>query len=124
MHEDLLKKILGFDFIEKSGFHAQPMWPFRPRGALIWGAPPGAHVEFFKGVDLQAMASFGHAPARFFATADSFAQVAKMLEEGKEPPAWCTWDVADVGTIFRVRIYDAHFGLDRYGALLGTKCAS
>ncbi len=71
---------------------------------------------------MQAIASFGHCPARFFATADSFAQVAKMVDDGKEPPAWVTWRACELGSVVRVHIVDANFGADgRAGRILGPK---
>lgn len=97
--------LLGFEWKGELGFVASVQRPFQPRGLAIWGAPPGAVVQqALVGNDLQLVASFGDVPARFFAMGDSYEQIAKLLDQGKEPPAWCDWDVAHPGMFIRVRL--------------------
>jgi hypothetical protein len=110
--------LLSFQY-DHGCFQATTYRPFLPRGVIIWGAPPGATVEFFVGTDLNAVA-LGGAPARFFSMAENFAQLAKMLDEGKEPPAWVTWKAVDPGVMVRVYVRAAS---PRYegGAALGPE---
>jgi hypothetical protein len=102
---DVVRLLLPFEFVPGQGFHANVQRPFRPKGIAIWGAPPGASVLFFVGVNIEGLASYGQVPAKFFAMGDNFEQIAKLLEAGKEPAAWITWPALDPGTIVRVRIH-------------------
>ncbi|SRR6266404_2943548 len=105
-----MRCLLPFDFIEKVGFQAQLQRPFRPSGVAIWGAPAGATVMFFSGVDVVGLASYGEVPARFFAMGDSFEQISKLLDEGKEPPAWVTWRALPPGGVIRAQVRDHDHG--------------
>jgi len=85
-------------------FNAEPQRPFRPRGLVIWGAPPGATVHCWIGIHLEIVAAWGDVPARFFASGDNFEQIAKQLEAGKEPPAWVDWHDIRPGVIVQLEV--------------------
>lgn len=106
----VMRALLGFEFIAGE-FVSQPQRPFRPRGLIIWGAPNGATVEqCIIGTQLQIQVSVPPVPAKFFAMGKSYEDVAKMLEQGIEPPGWCTWDAVQLGQIVRLTVRDAHHG--------------
>ena len=95
---ELHEALLPFGYEGNGRWSAAPMRPFRPRGLLIWGAQHGDLVrQIVIGPDNQVMVSFDALPARWFAQADSYEQIAKHFAEGKEPPAWGTWDTIQVG---------------------------
>jgi hypothetical protein len=100
----LFRALLPFAFNREHGYVARAECPFQPVGALIWGAPPGAHVEFSVGARFVHVVGLGHVPARFFSTGDSFAKVAELIAEGKDPPAWCTWPTLEAGMYVRAQI--------------------
>lgn len=110
-----LRGVLGFDF-NGSDFQSQPQRPFKPRGLMIWGAPDGAVVDQATvGQCLQVLQSVDGVPAKFFGFGKNYADLAKMVDAGVEPPAWCDWDTAFVGSVVRIRIRD------RNGKPLGPK---
>lgn len=79
--------------------------PFKPRGLMIWDAPPGAEVvHIVAGPRLELVATLGPVPARWFSIAQSYEQVAKALDEGQEPPAWAEWNFLDVGQYLAIRL--------------------
>jgi hypothetical protein len=79
---------------ERPGLYlGEPQRLFLPRGLAVWGAPPGAMVAASTiGMQLQIVAAYGPVPVRFFASGDSYEQIAKKLDAGAEPPTWCDWD--------------------------------
>lgn len=94
--------LLGFTF-DGGFFVGEPYRPFVPHGLAIWGAPAGARlIQALIKCDQQVSMSHAPVPARFFAFGDSYEQIAKLLDEGKEPPTWADWDVIELGS--RVRI--------------------
>lgn len=100
----LVESLCAFEWRGRC-FDAQPQELFRPHGLIIWGAPPQTTVELLKvGNKGQLLVGYGTFPARWFAQGDSFAAISKMVDEGKEPPAWGTWDTAEVGNIIRVSL--------------------
>jgi|SRR5882672_1916726 len=105
-----MRCLLPFEFKEKVGFEAQTQRPFRPSGVAIWGAPAGATVLFFSGVNVEGLAAYGEVPARFFAMGDSFEQISKLLDAGKEPPAWITWNAVAPGGVVRVQVRNHDHG--------------
>jgi hypothetical protein len=104
--ERLRGALLGFDFAGQY-FEARPYKPFRPRGLLIWGAPPLAVIDFAQ-IDSQEQVKAGYSgvPARFFSTGESFEQIAKQLDEGKEPPCWVSWEAINPTGSCRVFVRD------------------
>lgn len=104
------RALLPFDrHKEKRGLYtAEPQRLFLPRGLAVWCAPDGAHISFaLIGAQLQIVASLGKVPARFFAFGNSYEQIAKLLDVGAEPPAWCDWDPVAPGTHVRLEFTDA-----------------
>ncbi len=98
------RALLGFSFRDGC-FWGMPQVSFRPNGLVIWGAPDGAVLEqAVIGNRLEVLASVEGVPVKFFAMGESYAQIAKLLDEGKEPPAWCTWHVITPGTNLRIMI--------------------
>lgn len=96
--------VLGFGFAEGQ-FVAAPDRPFKPRGLIIWGAPAGAQVRMaLLDQREQVLRSADGIPARFFASGDSFEEIAKQLDAGKEPPAWVDFDMIDGWAMLRVVI--------------------
>jgi len=94
--------LLGFHF-DGDSWWGETQRAFYPRGLAIWNCPPGAVLEIATiGCDMQVMMSHDAVPARFFGFGDSFEQIAKLVEEGKDPPAWCSWKAFTPGE--RVRI--------------------
>lgn len=82
---------------ESPVFEAVPQRLFRPQGLIVWGAPAGATLRVYIGINLEGAVSWSGIPARFFAMGDSFEQIAKLLDAGKEPPAWIEWPDVQVG---------------------------
>jgi hypothetical protein len=95
--------LLGFTWTG-SFFMAMPQRSFRPHGLAIWGAPPGAMVEQLVVMQDHVQVSCEPIPARFFAMGDSYAQLGKLIDEGKEPPNWVTWPMCLPGCSIRVGI--------------------
>jgi hypothetical protein len=104
MHER--RCILPITYDQRGGlWWGDPQEPFRPSGLAIWGAPARATVtQCLIGPQLQLVCAFGAVPAKFFAQADSYAQLAKLVELGKEPPAWCAWDPIAPGVRLRLEL--------------------
>lgn len=94
--------VLGFGFAEGQ-FIATPDRAFKPRGLIIWGAPPGALVKMaLLDQREQVLRSADGIPARFFASGESFDEIAKQIEAGKEPPAWVDFDLIEPWSMLRV----------------------
>lgn len=108
-----IRSLLTFSFQPLSGFSSEVVIPFRPIGIAIWNAPPKSTTEFFVGNMMVGISSIGAAPTKFFAMGDNFEQIKKLLDEGKEPPAWITWPVLDVNMRIRIRVFD------QYNKLIG-----
>lgn len=103
----LVHSLLGFRYNEGT-FVAATQRPFRPSGLIVWGAPDCALVQqAIIGNQYQASVSCDPVPARWFAQARNYEQIAKMLDEGKEPPAWVHFDTVRPGAIVRINISDA-----------------
>ena len=86
-------------------FIGEPDVPFMPRGLAIWGAPDGATVEHaFVGSRLELVCALGPVPCKFFAFGNSYEQIAKLLDQGSEPPAWCDWSPLELGAAIRITI--------------------
>jgi hypothetical protein len=83
--------VMGFHFHEGWAFTSMPQRRFVPKGLAIWGAPPGAMVEHIQVRQETPEVSGAPFPARFFASGDSYQQIAKLIDQGKEPPNWITW---------------------------------
>lgn len=98
----VFRSLLGFEYI-KGEFIGQPQRPFRPMGLIIWGAPEFAVVSHAViGCDLQVLSSWAPVPTKFFSMGKSYEEVAKLLQEGIEPPAWCDWKTIIVGEQVRL----------------------
>lgn len=93
---------------DKPGMYiGEPQRLFLPRGLAVWGAPPGAMVTASTiGMQLQIVAAYGPVPVRFFASGDSYEQIANKLDAGEEPPAWCDWDPITPGNAARFEFVD------------------
>lgn len=83
--------------------------PFNPRGLLIWGVEAGDEVThvIISGT-AQLLASWGPLPARWFAMGDSYEQIAKMMEAGKEPPKWGTWTTVEPAMSVQLQLANPH----------------
>lgn len=107
---EVVQAVLGFRFMGEGagGFwNGEPQRPFRPAGLIVWGAPAGAMLEMATiGRDMQLAVSCEPVPVRFFAMGESFADIAKKLDEGIQPPAWGNWDAVVPGVRARIRIVD------------------
>lgn len=104
------RALLAFTWDHQRGdrrFFAQPQMPFHPKGLAIYGAPAGACVECWIGIDLQAVVSWGDVPAKFFGSDLSFAQIAAKLDAGQEPPGWVEWKPIKVGDLVQLAVYRA-----------------
>ncbi len=77
--------------------------PFRPVGLMLWDLPHGALVWPIVGSGLELVVAFGAVPARWFASCESFEAVAKMLDQGKQPPSWGRWNVVTPGQFIELR---------------------
>jgi hypothetical protein len=77
---------------------AHPQIPFKPRGLMLFDLPERAEVTINRiGMNEQLTVCAGVLPARWFAQAQSFEQIAQALDEGKEPVAWGDWDPVWLG---------------------------
>lgn len=84
-------------------FVADVQKPFKPKGLMIWGVGAGDVVRIATiGRDHQLSVSFGDLPARWFSTWQSFADIAKAVDEGKEPPGWGEWSFVQPGLQIRI----------------------
>lgn len=121
--------LLPFTFDQKERvFTTYPQRPFRPAGLCVW-APPGALIEPVLYNDtLQAVASFGRIPARFFGMGKNFAQICEQIKNGIEPSHWCDWETILPGRTVRIEVLlpegvvlenrpriDAHATIQRLG---------
>src|SRR6185369_1898722 len=82
---EVYRCMLGF---ESDGvfWRAMPQRPFLPRGLMLWGVPDGATLEqAVIGQELQVLVSASGVPAKFFAMAKSYEELAKRVDEGCEP---------------------------------------
>ena len=96
--EPKFESLLSFKYDGQGRWSAEPVRPFTPRGLLLWGVQHGDLVrQIVIGPEQQVVVSFDPLPARWFAQADSYEQIAKRLAEGKEPAAWGTWDTIRPG---------------------------
>lgn len=108
MSIQLIPCVMPFEFFHNR-FVASSQRPFKPRGLAIWGAPNGAELrQALVGATMQLVASWGGIPCKFFSYGDSYEQIAKLVADGKEPPAWCAWDIVHVG--MTVQLYIEHNG--------------
>lgn len=94
------RTLMGFDWCDC--WQAYPQLPFKPRGLLIWGLTGGETVSAQIAMNHQLAVSSASIPARFFAQGDSFEQVAKLIEQGKETLNWCDWDRVLPGCVARL----------------------
>ena len=92
---------------------ANPQKPFKPRGLMLWGSPPGLNVRAVTiGAQGQLLVSWGLVPALWFEQAQTFEQVVAARAQGKEPASWGSWDEFYPGVMARL-IFDAPAGLVR-----------
>lgn len=75
---------------------------FRPRGLMLWDVGLTTIRVMLIGTNLEQVCALNSVPARWFTMADSFAQVAKLVDEGKEPPGWGDWSIIYPGVIARL----------------------
>ena len=100
-----IKSLLPLVYTSEGVWEGRPQRPFKPSGLVIFDAPPGATVSWCTiGADLQAVVSCDPVPAKFFALGDSYAQLAQLISEGKEPPNWCTWDMIQLGMRVKLQL--------------------
>jgi len=99
------RALLGFRCVGDV-WRAEPQRPFYPCGLMIFGdVPAGAMLELAViGQQMQVMVSSTPVPAKFFSTWRSYEQLAKAVDEGLEPPGWCTWDIVHVGYRVEIRL--------------------
>lgn len=97
------KMLTTFDYTG-AVWSAMPQVVFRPRGLIIWNAPPKAIVSAFVGTTVQLITSYPPIPAKWFGSFANFQQIAKMIEEDKEPAAWGDWDTVSPGMYIRIQI--------------------
>jgi|SRR5882672_2824485 len=76
---------------------------FKPRGLLLWDVGTAQLEMMLIASHLELVVDFAPVPARWFTLADSFAAVAKALQEGKEPPGWGSWSAVYPGQQVRLR---------------------
>src|SRR5262245_26534383 len=95
---DVKRAVCGFDYKpDLRLWQAQPLQPFRPLGLMIWDAPIGALLSQAKvSINEQVLVSWQPVPAHFFSMGRSYEEVARLLEEGIEPPSWCQFDTCTV----------------------------
>ena len=113
------RKLLPLHYIGNGVWTQTAQMPFKPRGLMIWDAPPRttvAHVVI--GIGLEMVSSLGPVPARWFMMADSYEQIAKQLDAGKEPPGWNDWSQLEVGQAIRVTLELEKKPLDESAAQL------
>lgn len=100
-----LAGMLGLRF-DGAAWTAMPQRSFRPRGLFIVGElRTGDRLDqAIIGQNLQVLQSCEGVPAHFFSTARSYEQIAKVVAEGGELPAWCEWNIIHVGQMVRVTV--------------------
>lgn len=107
--ESVSRGLLGFEYNEAAQlWRAIAQRPFQPRGLLLFGVPHGSTLDqCVIGHNLQIVNGCERIPAKFFAMGDSYEQIAKLIDAGKEPPAWCTWSPIGVGQHVHIVLRDA-----------------
>lgn len=105
--QQIKRTILGFKY-EGNVFQAEIyVGPFRPMGLMLWDCPPRSWIsQTLVGNQTQILASWDPIPTEFFTMAKSFEDIAKLLEEGYEPPGWPDFDAAHIGNRIRVAVID------------------
>lgn len=84
------KRWLPFEFIgdrrsELVTFSAQPIVMFKPIGLMFWGLPPGAELLACQMMHRETiLAGFGNLPAQIFSRAQSYEQLAALVDKGEE----------------------------------------
>jgi hypothetical protein len=102
--------MLGFEWRADLGcYFSVPQHVFRPMGLMLWDLPdPKARIrQCLIGQNLQIVASWSPVPARFFTMGQSYEQISKLVDEGIEPPSWCSFDVVNLGLALKVEIIDS-----------------
>lgn len=102
--EKVGKRALGFEYHE--GAFVGNVWTnFLPKGLIIWGAPDGSNLSqaLISNANC-ALASHVGVPTKFFGHWKSYAEIAKSVDEGVEPPGWCTWSSVMPGQTIRIVI--------------------
>src|SRR5512138_1430869 len=100
------RSLLGFRYSVHE-FIAEPFRAFRPMGLLIWNVPEQSTIRCEITSNVEIVSSFDAVPARWFASAKSFEQLAESLQDGKEPPTWCDWHVVCPGQWVRLQLRDS-----------------
>ena len=77
----------GGDKLDHTTLRANTQRLFKPRGLLLWDVGATQLEMMLIGSNLELVCDFAPVPARWFTLADSFAAVAKAVQEGKEPPS-------------------------------------
>jgi len=84
---------------------ARPQLPFNPRGLVIYGAPLDARLHAVMiGRDYQIGITSSPIPVRWFMEGKTFAEIVKLLDEGKELPSWADWSRCPVGAEIRITL--------------------
>jgi hypothetical protein len=82
---------------------ASPQKPFKPRGLMLWDAPPSLNVECIViGNMHQVLVAYGKVPALWFQQAQTFEQVVAARAAGQEPASWGSWDALYPGVMVRL----------------------
>lgn len=98
-----VRALLGFKREGMTSFVGEPLRPFKPRGLLLWGELRGVGLTMaVHNYHHLVKVSFEPVPARFFATGDSYEQIAKKMDAGAEPPAWVDWNAVAPGEYIRL----------------------
>lgn len=101
----LRKKLLPLVWQSAGMWGQMAQLPFKPRGLLIWDAPPRTLVsQVIIGIGLEVVSTIGPVPARWFMSGESYEQIAKKIDDGAEPPAWVDWSPMGVGQQLRVML--------------------
>jgi hypothetical protein len=101
----LMRALLPFVWSD-GAFYGRPQRPFRPKGLIIWNAPPLATVYAFVGCTVEGVVAYGGIPAKWFASGESYQQIRAKLESGIEVPDWMTWDTCQPGIDIRIEVRD------------------
>lgn len=83
-------------------FIGEPMRVFKPRGLMLWDVGRELINMILVGRDLALVVDFRDIPARWFTTAQNFEAIARAVAEGKDPPAWGSWDSVYPGQHVRI----------------------
>ena len=102
--EKVGKRALGFEY--QDGAFVGNVWTrFLPKGLIIWGAPDGSTLSQALITNANyGLASHAGVPTKFFGHWKSYAEIAKSVDEGLEPPGWCTWSSVLPGQMVRIVI--------------------